>query len=73
MSETLDQPREIIEFCLKPLGLSKDDAAYQEVYRRLSHVIRSYQGQLLKAKQPVTVDFSQMKTITINERAHGND
>jgi hypothetical protein len=73
MSQPLDQPKEIIEFCLKPLGLSKNDATYQEVYRRLTHVIRTYQVQLVKAKQPVAVDFSGMKTITINEGAHGHD
>ena len=73
MSQTLNRPREIIEFCLKPLGLSKDDATYQEVYRRLAHVISTYQEQLVKAKQPVAVDFSHMKTITINETAHGHD
>jgi hypothetical protein len=73
MSEALDRPKEIIEYCLKPLGLSKDADAYQEVYRRLSHVIRTYQAQMVKAKQPVAVDFSDMKTITINEGAHGHD
>lgn len=73
MSNTLDRPKEIIEFCLKPLGLSKDDAGYQEVYRRLEHVIRTYQVQMVKAKQPTAVDFSQMRTITINEDAHGHD
>ena len=73
MSQTLDRPKEIIEFCLKPLGLSKNDAVYQDVYRRIAHVIRTYQVQLVKAKQPVAVDFSGMKTITINEDAHGHD
>ena len=73
MSQTLDRPKEIIEFCLKPLGLSKNNTTYQEVYRRLAHVIGTYQAQLAKAKQPVAVDFSGMKTITINEEAHGYD
>ncbi len=73
MSETFDRPKEIIEYCLKPLALSKDDPAYKEVYKRLSHVIGSYQKELLKAKRPVTVDFSHMKTITIDETAHGHD
>lgn len=73
MSQTMDRPKEIIEFCLKPLGLQKDDPAYEEVYRRLEHVIRTYQGQLAKAKAPVAVDFSQMRTLTINEDAHGQD
>lgn len=73
MSNTLDRPKEIIEFCLKPLGLDKDDAGYQEVFRRLEHVIRTYQVKMVKASQPVAVDFSQMRTLTINEDAHGHD
>lgn len=73
MSQTLDRPKEIIEFCLKPSGLAKDGEAYAEVYRRLEHVIRTYQVQLAKAKAPVAVDFSAMKTITLNEDAHGQD
>lgn len=73
MSETFQRPREIIEYCLKPLGLAKEDETYQEVYRRLEHVIRTYQVQMIKAKAPVEVDFSQMRTITINEDAHGHD
>jgi len=36
-------------------------------------VIRTYQVQMVKAKAPVAVDFSAMKTITINEDAHGHD
>lgn len=73
MSQMMDRPKEIIEFCLKPLGLKKDDPTYEEVYRRLEHVLRTYQGQLAKAKASVAVDFSQMRTITINEDAHGHD
>ncbi len=73
MSQILDRPREIVEFCLKPFALSKDDASYQEAYRRLMHVIRSYQQELVKAKRPVAVDFSHIKTITIDETAHGHD
>jgi hypothetical protein len=73
MSDKLDRPKEIIEFCLKPLGLTPEDAAYQAVYARLEHVIKTYQRQIMKEKQPVTIDFSQMKTITINEDAHGHD
>jgi hypothetical protein len=73
MSQTLDRPKEIIEFCLKPLDLPKDDATYQEVFRRLEHVIRTYQVQMVKAKAPTAVDFSSMRTITINEDAHGHD
>jgi hypothetical protein len=72
VSQTLNRPREIIEFCLKPLGLEKSDAGYQEVYRRLEHVIRTYQSEMAKAQKPVAVDFSKMPTITINEAAHGD-
>lgn len=73
MSQTMNRPREIIEFCLKPLNLGKADPAYQEVYRRLEHVIRTYQTEMAKVSKPVEVDFSRMPTITINESAHGDD
>ncbi|MCA0402028.1 MAG: hypothetical protein LCH38_14590 [Proteobacteria bacterium] len=73
MSQILNRPKEIIDFCLKPSGLSKESEAYEEVYRRLEHVIRTYQVELAKAKAPVAVDFSQMRTITLNEDAHGQD
>jgi hypothetical protein len=73
MSDTYNRPREIIDYCLKPLALDRSSEAAEEVYRRLEHVIRTYQGQILKAKQPVDVDFSQMRTITLNEDAHGQD
>jgi hypothetical protein len=73
MSDKMNRPKEIIEFCLKPLALDKKSDAYEAAYARLEHVIKTYQSQILKAKQSVTVDFSQMKTITINEDAHGND
>lgn len=71
-NSAFERPREIIEFCLKPFGLTKDDPAYEEATRRLEHVIRSYQTQLIRAKQPVVVDFSNMPTLTINEDAHGH-
>ncbi len=73
MPETLNRPRDIIDYCLKPFGLKADDPAYREAFQRLEHVIRTYQSQILKAKQPVGVDFSKMPTITINEDAHGHD
>lgn len=72
MSETLNRPRDIIDFCLKPLGLTAATPGYAEARQRLEHVIRTYQGELLKAQQPVAVDFSNMPTITINESAHGD-
>ena len=73
MSETFDRPNQIIEFCLKPSGLAPSSKEYREVYQRLHHVIRTYQSQILKDKNPVAIDFSQMKTIMINESAHGDD
>lgn len=71
--DKLDRPREIIEFCLKPLGLSTTSEEYKEAYRRLEHVIKTYQVMAIREKMPVTVDFSKMRTITINEAAHGDD
>ena len=66
----LERPRAIIEYCLKPLALSTTSEEYKETYRRLEHVIKTFQ---LAAVKPVTVDFSEMKTITINESAHGDE
>ena len=73
MTDKFDRPKEIIEFCLKPSGLAASSTEYKEVYRRLEHVIKTYQAEILKQKKPVAIDFSQMKTITINEDAHGHD
>jgi len=73
MPDTLNRPKDIIDYCLRPSGLSPESAEYQDVFRRLEHVIKTYQAQILRAKQPVDVDFSQMRTITINEDAHGHD
>ncbi len=71
--DKFDRPREIIEFCLKPLNLPASSDEYKEAYRRLEHVIKTYQLMIIKEKMPVAVDFSKMKTITINEAAHGDD
>jgi hypothetical protein len=68
----LERPREIIEFCLKPLNLPNTSEEYKEVYRRLEHVIKTFQLAAQKA-EPVAIDFSDMRTITINEAAHGDD
>jgi hypothetical protein len=68
-----DRPREIIEYCLKPLGISEKTPEYKETYRRLEHVIKTFQLAAVREKQPVSVDFSKMKTITIDERAHGDE
>jgi hypothetical protein len=69
----LDRPREIIEYCLKPLALSTSTEEYKEVYRRLEHVIKTLQVMAARDKRPVAIDFSNMKTININEAAHGDD
>jgi hypothetical protein len=69
----LDRPREIIEYCLKPLALSTATEEYKEVYRRLEHVIKTLQVVAARDKKPVAIDFSNMRTININEIAHGDD
>jgi hypothetical protein len=69
----LDRPREIIEYCLKPLALSTTTDEYKETYRRLEHVIKTLQVMAARNNKPVAVDFSNMKTITIDEAAHGDD
>ncbi len=68
----LERPREIIEFCLKPFNVANTAEEYKESYRRLEHVIKTFQ-LALKKSEPVAIDFSEMKTITINEAAHGDD
>lgn len=73
MAEHLNRPKEILAYCLAPLAIDTKSEGYKEAYRRLEHVIRTYQSELVKASKPVAVDFSQMKTITINEGAHGDD
>jgi hypothetical protein len=69
----LDRPREIIEYCLQPLALSTTTGEYEEAYRRLEHVIKTLQVMAARDKRPVAIDFSNMKTLTINEAAHGDD
>jgi hypothetical protein len=69
----LDRPREIIEYCLKPLALANTTDEYKEAYRRLEHVIKTLQVMASKEKKPVAIDFSNMRTININEAAHGDD
>ncbi len=70
---TFDRPRQIIEFCLKPLGMDPASPAYVETSRRLEHVIRTLQTAGGAGGGPVPVDFSKMPTLTINEAAHGDD
>jgi len=69
----IDRPREIIEYCLKPLDLPTTTDEYKEAFRRLEHVIKTFQLAAIKAQMPTAIDFSNMKTITINERAHGDE
>jgi hypothetical protein len=66
--ETLSRPQAIIEFCLAPLKLDPRSEAAQEVTRRMEHVIKTFQA---KITQPVSVDFSKMPSLVINEAAHG--
>lgn len=66
--ETLSRPQAIIEFCLAPLKLDPRSEAAQEVTRRLEHVIKTFQARIT---QPVSVDFSKMPSLVINEAAHG--
>jgi hypothetical protein len=67
-----ERPNEIIAYCLKPLELDPASEAYKEVVLRLQHVIKTFQLAAAKPK-PVPVDFSQIRTIVINESAHGDD
>lgn len=70
---TFERPKEIIGYCLAPLKLDESSDEFKEVYRRLEHVVKTLQLAAGKAKQPIAVDFSQMRTLTINEEAHGHD
>ena len=68
---TLNQPRLIIEYCLRPLGLDPSTPAYKDAHARLEHVIRTYQREVSRTAAPLAVDFSSLPTLTINEAAHG--
>ena len=70
---TFERPKEIIGFCLAPLKLDQGSEEYKEVYRRIEHVVKTLQLAAGKAKQPIAVDFSTMRTLTINEEAHGHE
>ena len=69
----LERPRQIIEYCLTPLALDTASEGYKETFRRLEHVIKTFQLAAGRDKAPVAVDFSDMRTLTINEEAHGHD
>ena len=70
---TFDRPRQIIEFCLKPLDLDPQSVGYREAFRRMEHVVKTLQLAAGPADKPVAVDFSRRPTLTINEAAHGDD
>ena len=73
MNDKLSRPKEILEFCLKPLSQYSATQEYKDTYARLEHVIKTYQSEILKDKKPVAIDFSSMRTLVINEDAHGHD
>lgn len=65
-----ERPQEIIEHCLKPLGLNEHSPDTQEAMRRLVDVIQSLRLPAgLNGGPPH--DFSAMPVIVINEAAHG--
>jgi hypothetical protein len=70
---TFERPKEIINYCLAPLKLDATAEEYKETYRRLEHVVKTLQLAASRARQPIAVDFSQMRTLTINEEAHGHE
>ena len=70
---TFERPKQIIEYCLAPLKLDTAAAEYKETYRRIEHVVKTLQLAAGRNNAPVAVDFSTMRTLTINEEAHGHD
>ena len=58
----------IIAYCLAPLNLDPNSEATRETMRRLDHALKTFQSQ---AARPVSVDFSKMPSLVINEAAHG--
>ena len=63
-----NRPQAIIDFCLAPLNLDPRAETTQEVRRRMEHAIKTFQTRMT---QPVSVDFSKMPSLVINEAAHG--
>ena len=70
---TFERPKQIIEYCLAPLNLDAATAEYKEAYRRIEHVVKTLQLAAGKNNATVAVDFSTMRTLTINEEAHGHE
>jgi hypothetical protein len=68
-----ERPREIIDYCMKPFAAMSHTEEYKEAYRRLEHAIKTLQAAASKANAPIEVDFSELRTITLNEEAHGNE
>ena len=68
---TFARPKEMITYCLAPLKVDEGSEAFKETYRRLEHVVKTLQLAAGKAGQSVEVDFSQMRTLTIDEESHG--
>ncbi len=73
MNDKFSRSKEILEFCLRPLISHSHTQEYKDSYARLEHVIKTYQSEIVKNKNPIIIDFSQMRTLVINEDAHGDD
>lgn len=65
-------PRELIEDCLKPLGLNEQSPAAQEAVRRLPDALRSVQTRAGRGGVS-SPELSKTPAIVINEAAHGYD
>ncbi|MGN6422011.1 MAG: hypothetical protein ACTHLA_01750 [Asticcacaulis sp.] len=50
------------------MNLNPDAEAMRETRRRLDHALKTFQSQIAR---PVSVDFSRMPALVINEAAHG--
>ena len=70
---TFERPKQIIEYCLAPLALNETSPSFKETYRRIEHVVKTLQLAAGKNNAAVSVDFSTMRTLTINEDAHGHE
>ncbi len=70
---TFDRPKQIIDYCLSPLGLDQASPSFKETYQRIEHVVKTLQLAAGRNDASVAVDFSTMRTLTINEDAHGQD
>ena len=47
-NEKMTRPKEIIDFCLKPLNLDVKSSGYELAYARLEHVIKTYTDAFFK-------------------------